>query len=127
MGTRKIVEAVDRQERIKRRKQLGGLDDFIIQPSTEARYQKAFKGFLSLLVFQRQTLAKEKSGIDLQVSYYIETLWDEGESISLAGDTLSSLQHYQPSLRKHLSNGRSGDYSKHGSNTSFPRGHPRLL
>lgn len=105
MGKRKIVEAVDRQERIKRRKTLGRLHDLIIQPSTEARYQKAFKGFLSFLAFQRQTLAKEKSGIDLQVSHYIETLWDEGESISSAGDTLSSLQHYQPSLKRHLSNG----------------------
>ena len=81
MGKRKIVEAVDKQERIKRRKGLGKLADLVIQPPTATRYEKALKKFFG----------------DLQ------QLWEEGEPLSLAGDTMSAVQHHQPSLRKRLS------------------------
>ena len=102
MGKRKIVEAVDKQERIKRRKALGKLADLVIQPSTATRYEKALKKFFAHLQ-QKQHIGDSYLAIDQQLSNYLELLWEEGEPLSLAGDTISAVQHHQPSLRKRLS------------------------
>eukprot|EP00438_Fugacium_kawagutii_P025114 Skav225308 [mRNA] locus=scaffold23:63154:63951:- [translate_table: standard] len=40
--------------------------------------------------------------MDLVLSEYIGFLWEEGLSRNTAGDTLSGLQHHQPSLKGHL-------------------------
>ena len=103
MGKRKIVEAVDKQERIKRRKGLGKLADLVIQPSTATRYEKALKKFFAFLQQQKQHIGDSHLAVDQQLSNYLEFLWEEGEPLSLAGDTISSVQHHQPSLRKRLS------------------------
>ena len=53
MEKRKIVEAVDKQERIKRGKALGKLAGLVIQPSTATRYEKALKKFFAHLQQQK--------------------------------------------------------------------------
>ena len=103
MGKRKIVEAVDKQERIKRRKGLGKLADLVIQPPTATRYEKALKKFFGYLQQQKQHIGDSHLAVDQQLSNYLEFLWEEGEPLSLAGDTISAVQHHQPSLRKRLS------------------------
>ena len=103
MGKRKIVEAVDKQERIKRRKGLGKLADLVIQPPTATRYEKALKKFFGHLQQQKQHIGDSHLAVDQQLSNYLEVLWEEGEPLSLAGDTISAVQHHQPSLRKRLS------------------------
>ena len=103
MGKRKIVEAVDKQERIKRRKGLGKLADLVIQPPTATRYEKALKKFFGYLQQQKQHIGDSHLAVDQQLSNYLEFLWEEGEPLSLAGDTISAVQHHQPSLCKRLS------------------------
>ena len=102
MVKRKIVEAIDKQERIKRRKELGKLGNLVIRPATADRYEKAFQKFLSFLTSQKLAIGSQKTIVDSQLSSFLENLWEEGESISLAGDFISAVQHYQPSMRKHL-------------------------
>ena len=47
-------------------------------------------------------LAQTKTLLDGQIQHFIETLWQDGESISLAGDIISSVQYFQPSCKGHL-------------------------
>lgn len=85
MVKRKIVEAIDKQERIKRRKELGKLGNLVIRPATADRYEKAFQKFLSFLTSQKLAIGSQKTIVDSQLSSFLENLWEEGESISLAG------------------------------------------
>lgn len=102
MGKRQIIEAITKEERQQRRQKLGVLRDLVLKPSTIERYQKAFKLFVEYLKGQKQVLSSTKEGLDHQVQEYIEFLWQEGEHLSLVGDTLSSIQHFQPSMKKNL-------------------------
>lgn len=43
--------------------------------------------------------------LDSQVQLYFDALWHDGELLSLAGDTLSSLQHFQPSCKRRIPGG----------------------
>ena len=45
---------------------------------------------------------RSASEVDLQLSVYIENLWEEGESRSLATDCLSGIQMFLPSLKRNL-------------------------
>ena len=44
----------------------------------------------------------DASQVDRVAAQYIEHLWEEGESKYLAQDTLSSLQHFEPQLKRKL-------------------------
>lgn len=106
MGKRKqIIESHDREERKRRRQELGTLQDLTIKPSTVTRYERAFKHFLTFLAHQKLDLSPTKEGVDSQVQDFLEHLWQEGEGVSLAADVLSALQHFQSSLKRHLSGG----------------------
>lgn len=102
MGKRQIVEGLEKSERKKRRAQLGSLKSLVLRPSTIARYEKAFRAFIFYLNIQKTDISTTRSGLDRQVVDYLNYLWEEGESLSLAGDTLSSLQHFQPSSKRNL-------------------------
>ena len=99
---KQIVEGQDKQARKERRAALGTLKSLLIKPTTEDRYRKAFEAFLRFLSCQKVGLATSRASLDRQLEDYIEHLWHEGEGISLAGDTISSLQHFQPSCKRHL-------------------------
>ena len=81
MVKRKIVEAIDKQERIKRRKELGKLGNLVIRPATADRYEKAFQKILSFLTSQKLAIGSQKTIVDSQLSSFLENLWEEGESI----------------------------------------------
>ena len=99
---RRIIDGGTQRKRIDRRKTLGPLRSLVIKPSTIIRYEKAFRLFLAFLLSQKVPLATNLLRLDDQVQCYIENLWEDGESLSLAGDTLSSLQHFQPSCKRNL-------------------------
>ena len=102
---KQIVEARDRVQRQQRRASLGTLKSLVIQPTTLTRYTHAFRLFLQYLAHQRAQLASTRQQLDHQVEDYLEHLWEEGESLSLAGDTLSGIQHFQPDCKRHLPGG----------------------
>lgn len=99
---RQIVEAHEKEERKKRRKELGTLHKLTIQPSTVVRYEKAFRQFLQFLSNHKSSLGSTKEVVDSQAQEFIEFLWEEGEGQSLAADTLSAIQHFQPSMKRNL-------------------------
>lgn len=104
MGKR-IVDGITREERVARRRGLGQLQSLLIKPATQARYHKAFALFIQFLVAQKMCLGNTLELLESQVQLYLNNLWEDGESLSLAGDTLSSLQHFQPSCKRHLPGG----------------------
>eukprot|EP00435_Cladocopium_sp_Y103_P007352 s1653_g2.t1 len=102
MVKRQIIEGISTEDRKKRRQDLGTLKSLVIRPTTVSRYEKAFNSFLSFLRQQGDSLSPSIQGVDAQACEYLEWLWEEGLSLSLAGDCLSSLQYFQPSCRKRL-------------------------
>ena len=96
------MECQNKQERKRRRQQLGTLQRLVIKRSTECRYEKAFKRFLSYLAGKCQPLGSKKERVDGQAQEFLEFLWEEGEGQSLAADVLSAIQRYQPSMRRCL-------------------------
>lgn len=99
---RRIIDGRTQHQRIQRRRALGTLRSLVIKPSTIVRYEKAFRLFLAFLLSQKVALAHNLLVLDDQVQCYLENLWEDGESLSLAGDTLSSLQYFQPSCKRNL-------------------------
>lgn len=99
---RRIIDGKDRAQRIERRQELGSLRSLLIKPATVVRYERAFSLFVLFLRAQKMVLASTFELLDSQVQCYLDALWSDGESLSLAGDTLSSLQHFQPSVKRHL-------------------------
>lgn len=102
MVRRQIVEARTKSGRQQRRQQLGSLKSLVIRPATVARYQKAFKSFNAYLHAQGSAISHTLAGLDLQLQEFLEFLWEEGESLSLAGDSLSAIQHFQPSSKRNI-------------------------
>ena len=102
---KQIVEPHDRVTRQQRRASLGTLKSLVIQPSTLSRYTNAFRLFLQYLTHQRASIAPTRQQLDHQIEDYLEHLWQEGESLSLAGDTISGIQHFQPDCERRLPGG----------------------
>ena len=99
---KQIVESQDKEVRKERRAALGTLRSLLIKPTTVDRYRKAFESFLRFLTTQKLSLSLSRASLDRQLEDYIEHLWHEGEGIALAGDTISAIQHYQPSCKRNL-------------------------
>ena len=102
MGKRQIVEGLEKSERKKRRAELGPLKSLVLPPATIARYEKAFRAFVQYLNLQKMDLSRTKTGLDHQLVDYLDFLWEDGESLSLAGDTLASVQNFQPSAKRNI-------------------------
>lgn len=88
MGRRQIVEGLEKSERKKRRAQLGSLKSLVLRPTTITRYEKAFRAFVQYLNLHHIELSNTRSGLDRQVVDYLNFLWEDGESLALAGDTI---------------------------------------
>lgn len=102
MGKRSIVEGITPQARRARRRELGPLRDLVIKPATKKRYEEAARKFFAYLKANKEPLPTQPHALDQIVGHYLEELWWDGQSKSLAGDTLSSLQHREPSLKGQL-------------------------
>ena len=85
-----------------RRQELGPLKSLIIKPATLERYRRAADHFFAHLRRQREPIPQTPKIMDIVLSEYIGELWEEGHSKSLAGDTISGLQHHQLSLKGEL-------------------------
>lgn len=102
MGKRRIIEGNSQEARKMRRQELGPLKSLIIKPATLERYRRAADHFFAHLRRQREPIPQTPEIMDIVLSEYIGELWEEGHSKSLAGDTISGLQHHQPSLKGEL-------------------------
>ena len=89
-------------ERKEVRHHLGPLKSLLVTPKTLARYKAAVLYFFCFLKANDMPQGRSASEVDLQMSVYIENLWEEGESRSLATDCLSGIQMFLPSLKRNL-------------------------
>ena len=99
---REVVAGNSRDTRKQRRQHLGKLKHLIIQPQTRHRYEAAMRKFLDFLAWNKISLPSRYEEVDRLAAQYIEELWHEGDSLYLAQDVLSSLQHYEPQLKRKL-------------------------
>lgn len=102
MRKRSIVEGITPQARRAWRRELGKLRDLAIKPATQRRYEEAATIFFAYLKANKEPLPTQPHDLDQIVGHYLEELWWDGQSKSLAGDTFSSLQHREPSLKRQL-------------------------
>ena len=102
MGKREVVEGRNRNARKVRRQQLGKLKDLIVQPRTRVRYEHAMQRFFEFLRWNKIALPSRWDEADSVASSYVEELWEEGDSRSLAQDTISALQHFEPQLKRKM-------------------------
>lgn len=72
-----------------------------IQPSTLRRYREAVYKALEEWNFG-ELAYNDVASFDLQLGDYLEFSYENGESVSFAGDLISGLQTFLPFLRKHL-------------------------
>ena len=92
----------EKSERKIRRATLGPLESLVLRPATIARYHKAFQAFVKYPQYEGMEIASTKTGLDQQLVDYLDFLWEDGEPLSLAGDTPSSIQYYQPSEKQNI-------------------------
>ena len=100
--SKEVVEGNTRGARKARRQQLGKRRNLVVQPRTLLRYETAMNHFLELLTWNGFTLPSCFEEVDRLASMYIEELWEEGDSRYLTQDVLSSLQHFEPHLKRRL-------------------------
>ena len=97
---RTILARQSRPERRQARQNLT-LESQRIRPSTRVRYLNALRMFFQSH-FVHTPLPRTPFELDHQVADFIEVLYQEGESISVAGDLLSGLSFFMPHLHGHL-------------------------
>ena len=91
-----------RGQRIAERQQKGRLRDNLVSPRTLGRYRLAVRAYLHFLKGTNSTLPSSLVALDQSLEFYIESLWELGESKSMAGDLLSGLGHFLPAVRRHM-------------------------
>ena len=102
MGKVTILAPKTKQERKVERQQLGTLRANTVAARTRQRYDAALKAFYLYAQTQRVRIPDEPEPLDSIFADYIECLWEEGDSLSLATDGLSGLQDLRPRLRGKL-------------------------
>ena len=91
MPRKRIVAAPDRDERKRRRNELGNLEDLKVLPSVKARYRASVSFFLWWCWTVIGHLANTFDELDQHVCAFIKEAWQEGEPRSLVADTMSGL------------------------------------
>ena len=95
MPPKRFVAASDRVARVTLRRRLGTLAKNRVANFTVQRYWIAAVGFfVALHHYWGAPLAENYIDLDRQICYYIEHLWHEGDSVNLACDVISGIQHF---------------------------------
>ena len=100
MATVKVLpKGRTKQDRKQLRQALGTLRALTVAPKTRVRYDKALQAFHFYAKCMKQRIPEDALALDRLFSLYMEHLWQEGDSLSLATAGLSGLQYLRPSLR----------------------------
>ena len=91
-----------KSERRAERKLLGALRSQVVSPKTESRYLEHVSRFLQFLKDHGKSYPRHFTSLDLELSTFIEHLWEEGDPKSWASDVLSGLGHFIPAVKPHL-------------------------
>lgn len=102
MPRKRVLEALDPDDRASQRRRLGTLRELTVQPATKRRYTLATQAFHDFLRNEGLTLPRSKPQLDDLVCDYLEHLWSTGAGRGQANDTVAGLQDLQPNLRHNL-------------------------
>lgn len=97
-----IIAVQQKDERQRLRRKLGTLELNLVKRITVERYTEAFNLFTEYLQQTRGNWPTQPAEYDLLVSEYLEVLWDQGETKSVATYTLAALHYYIPQLKRGL-------------------------
>jgi len=97
-----VIDARARERRKRERHKAGQLRNLVLKPSTLVRYKAAVLGFFEHLEHMGVSIPRSYDNLDDELADYLEVLWQEGEARSVAGDTISGLQHLIPRTKKKL-------------------------
>lgn len=67
---------------------MGKLRDLVVKPATKRCYEEAATIFFAYLKASKGPLPTQPNDLEQIVGRYLEELWWDGQSKSLAGDTL---------------------------------------
>ena len=91
---RQVRRGESQAERKRLRQTLGPLRDLIVAPVSMKRYRAAVNYFVFVTMTLFGSVAETYETLDEQLVYFLELLWTEGETKSLAGDTICGIQHH---------------------------------
>ena len=102
-GTRsQVVAGATRADRVRARDLLGPLGSLRVAGITRGRYCRAYRNF-AWYMFACGWVLRFLDEVDVALSAYVTTLYEEGEARQKANEAAAALQHYVPNLRRHLS------------------------
>ena len=99
---RGVRSAGDRARRREMRARLGPLRNNQLKPGTLKRYGDAVNNFFSWMDRMSLPVPPRTGDFDVLLCEYLEHLWQEGDALALAGDTLSGLTHEVKNLKGSL-------------------------
>ncbi len=91
MATRRVTGEEARRARRVTRRRIGRLSTSIIKRRTRARYDFALQWFFRFLCLNGINMPDEFGELDDIASRALDSMWEQGEAKSLAGDLLSGL------------------------------------
>ncbi len=91
---RQVLAPADKASRIAHRHEVGKLRDNRIAASTLQRYTKAVQSFENWRLTIQLPEAETYEQLDLQIGWFLERCWEDGESRALAADVISGTQHF---------------------------------
>ena len=103
VGRKRLALARDtKAARKEERNRLGTLREQMVLPSTRKRYEDAMKRFFDWMQRQNLEIPSTIQELDEALCHFLETLWNEGDPQSWAGDCLSGVSSEGPSARGSL-------------------------
>jgi hypothetical protein len=99
MARKALALKKSKGERRKQRAEMGTLRQLLVGTRAQKKYNYALELFFNWLDACRIDLPDTNRDLEAQACAFVEALWEEGESKSLAGDFLSSFKTMAPQLR----------------------------
>ena len=96
-----VLNVEARAARADQRRRLGSLVALRVAAQTRNRYCKAYAR-LSAFAQEREVRITRVEDLDMLLSWYIETLWQEGDPRPYANDAAAAVQYYFPAARRNL-------------------------
>ena len=91
---RQVRRGESQAERATLRQSLGPLRELIVSPVSQKRYRAAVEYFVFVMIALFGSVAETYEALDHQLVYFLELLWHEGETRSLAGNAICGIQHH---------------------------------
>eukprot|EP00438_Fugacium_kawagutii_P016522 Skav222460 [mRNA] locus=scaffold3319:167084:173482:+ [translate_table: standard] len=101
-GMPRIIRYQETKEmRRRERQQIGRLQDQQVSQTTVQRYMNSMQDFVAFAGFSQAQLLLHPD-VEALLSAYIERLWEDGDTKTMASYTVAAVQYFQPKLKGQL-------------------------